>query len=242
MKVFPAIDLKGGRCVRLRQGRAEDETVYSEDPAETALFWQSQGAEYLHVVDLDGAFAGRPAHTGVFRALKAALSVPFEVGGGLRTDDDVAAVLEAGAARAIIGSRAVSDPDATARLVERFGAERIAVGVDARDGFVQVAGWTETTGVRATDLAARLAASGVRTFIFTDTATDGMLAGPNLRAMDEMARAVPGAEIVASGGVHAPGDVRALTALGRANLSGVIIGKALYEKTASLAAFLEAAE
>ncbi len=242
MKVFPAIDLKGGRCVRLRQGRADDETVYSEDPAETALFWQSQGAEYLHVVDLDGAFKGRPVHTDVFRRLKTALTIPFEVGGGLRTDDDVAAVLGAGAARAIIGSRAVSDPEATARLVKRFGAERIVVGIDARDGFVQVAGWTETTGVRATELAAKLAASGVRTFIFTDTATDGMLAGPNLRAMDEMARAVPGAEIVASGGVHAPCDVGALASLGRANLSGVIIGKALYEKAAPLAAFLEAAK
>ena len=128
MKIFPAIDLRGGRCVRLRQGRAEDETVYSDDPVRMALSWQDQGAEFLHVVDLDGAFAGRPVHTALFRELAAALRIPFEVGGGLRTDDDVRAVLEAGAARAILGSRAVSDPDCVARLAGAFGRDRIVAG------------------------------------------------------------------------------------------------------------------
>ena len=244
MKIFPAIDLRGGRCVRLRQGRAEDETVYSDDPVRTALSFQEQGATFLHVVDLDGAFAGRPVHTALFRALAAALRIPFEVGGGLRTDGDVRAVLEAGAARAILGSRAVSDPAACARLAAALGADRLAVGIDARDGFVQVAGWTETTRVRAAPLAADLAARGVRTLIYTDTATDGMLQGPNLAAMAEMADAVApaGGSLVASGGVHAPADVSALAALGRPNLAGAIVGKALYEKTAPLAAFLAAAE
>lgn len=242
MKIFPAIDLRRGRCVRLRQGRAEDETVYSDDPVRMALSWQDQGAEYLHVVDLDGAFAGRPVHTDLFRRMADALSIPFEVGGGLRTDDDLRAVLDAGAARAILGSRAVSDPEGVARLAAAFGPDRVVVGVDARDGFVQVAGWTETTRVRATELAAGLAARGVRTFIYTDTATDGMLRGPNLAAMAAMADAVAPADgsLVASGGVHAPEDVAALAALGRPNLEGVIVGKALYEKAAPLGAFLAA--
>lgn len=240
MKVFPAIDLKGGRCVRLRQGRADDETVYASDPVAMALDWERQGAEFLHIVDLDGAFEGHPVHTKVFEALSKALSIPFEVGGGLRTDADIRAVLRAGASRAIIGSRAVSDPEGVARLAADLGKDRIVVGIDARDGFVQVSGWTETTRVRATELASCLAGAGIGTFIYTDTATDGMLQGPNLAAMAEMADAVTGAQLVASGGVHAPEDVRALAALGRPNLEGVIVGKALYEKTASLAAFLEA--
>lgn len=244
MKIFPAIDLRGGRCVRLRQGRAEDETVYSDDPVRTALSWQEQGAEFLHVVDLDGAFAGRPAHLPLFRALAAALRIPFEVGGGLRTDEDVRAVLEAGAARAILGSRAVSEPDCAARLAAAFGRDRVAVGIDARGGFVQVAGWTETTGVRAVDLARDLAAKGAGTFIYTDTATDGMMQGPNLAAMDAMARAVApaGGRLVASGGVHAPSDIAALAALGLPNLEGAIVGKALYERAAPLGDFLAAAK
>ena len=243
MKIFPAIDLRGGRCVRLRQGRAEDETVYSDDPVRMALSWQEQGAEFLHVVDLDGAFAGRPVHTDLFRELAAALRIPFEVGGGLRTDDDVRAVLEAGAARAILGSRAVSDPDCVARLAAAFGRDRVVAGIDARDGFVQVAGWTETTRVRAVDLARDLAARGAGTFVYTDTATDGMMQGPNLAAMAAMADAVApaGARLVASGGVHAPSDIAALAALDRPNLEGAIVGKALYEKAAPLAGFLAAA-
>ena len=243
MKVFPAIDLRGGRCVRLRQGRAADETVYAPDPVAAALSWQDGGAEALHVVDLDGAFEGRPVHAEVFRAIGAALEIPFEAGGGLRTDDAVRAVLDAGAARAVVGSRAASDPDWTAALVRAFGAEKIAVGIDARDGFVQVAGWTETTALRATDLARDLAARGVRVFVFTDTATDGMMRGPNLAALAEMADAVApaGARVVASGGFSKPADVAALAALGRANVEGAIVGKALWEDPARLPAFLAAA-
>ena len=243
MKVFPAIDLRGGRCVRLRQGRAADETVYAPDPVAAALSWQDGGAAALHVVDLDGAFEGRPAHLEVFRALKKALRIPFEVGGGLRTDDDVRAVLAAGASRAILGSRAASDPAWVEALVREHGPARIVAGIDARDGLVQVAGWTETTALRATDLARDLAARGVRTFIFTDTATDGMLQGPNLAAMAAMADALApsGAALVASGGVSKPADLAALAALGRPNLEGAIVGKALWEDPASLPAFLAAA-
>lgn len=243
MKVFPAIDLRGGRCVRLRQGRAADETVYAPDPVAAARAWQDAGAEALHVVDLDGAFEGRPVHADVFRALGATLSIPFEAGGGLRTDEAVRAVLDAGAARAVVGSRAASDPDWAAALARSFGAERIAVGIDARDGLVQVAGWTQTTALRAADLARDLAARGVRAFVFTDTATDGMLQGPNLAALAEVADAVAGAgaRVVASGGFSKPADLAALAALGRANVEGAIVGKALWEDPSLLPAMLAAA-
>ncbi len=243
MKIFPAIDLKGGWCVRLRQGVAAEETVYGADPVAMALRWQEQGARFLHVVDLDGAFAGHPVHSGVFSALASALSIPFEVGGGLRTDEDVRTALDAGASRAILGSRAASDPAWAAAVAAKFGPDRIAVGIDARDGFVQVAGWTLTTRRLAVDLARELAALGLRTFIFTDTATDGMMKGPNLRAMAEMADALveSGASLVASGGVGSPADIAALAALGRGNLEGVVVGKALYEGAAPLGEFERAA-
>ena len=242
MKIYPAIDLRKGRCVRLRQGKAEAETVYGESPVEQALVWEKGGADFLHIVDLDGAFEGHPVHTSLFREFANTLQIPFEVGGGLRTDADVATVLEAGARRVILGSRAVSDPDAVRKLVAEHGAERIVVGIDARDGLVQVAGWTETTSVRALDLAKTLVAAGVRNIIYTDTATDGMLQGPNLRAVTELARCVPEAWIVASGGIHAPSDIEALAALQLPNLDGAIIGKALYEHPETLSAYLHAAK
>jgi phosphoribosylformimino-5-aminoimidazole carboxamide ribotide isomerase len=239
MIILPAIDLKGGKCVRLRQGRAEDETVYSDDPVAQARVWLAQGAEQLHVVDLDGAFQGEPKHTDVIARIVAALGIPVEVGGGLRTDVHIERLLAAGAARAIIGTRALGSLDALAALARRFG-EKIAVGIDARDGFVQVRGWVETTGTRAVDLARQVAAAGVRTIIYTDTATDGMLGGPNLSAMGQMCHAVA-CRIIASGGVSAPEHVAALKALGCANLYGAIVGKALYDGKTTLAAMMAAA-
>lgn len=218
----------------------DDATIYSSDPVDMALKWQSLGATFIHIVDLDGAFAGRPAHTDVISRIAKAISIPFEVGGGLRTDEHVREVLDAGAARAIIGTRAVSDAASLKQLASRYG-EAIAVGIDARDGFVQVNGWVDTTTVRATDLAVLIAGFGVKTVIYTDTATDGMLKGPNLTAMAEMADAVPSLSLIASGGVKTPEDVKALMALARANLTGVIIGKALYENSATLPEFLDAA-
>ena len=240
MKILPAIDLKGGQCVRLRQGRIDDVAVYSSDPVEMALAWQEKGAEFLHIVDLDGAFNGRPMHSEVIARIAKAIRIPFEVGGGLRTADHVREILEAGASRAIIGTRAVEGREFIAKLVRAHG-DAIAVGIDARDGFVQVKGWVETTQVRATQLAADLAEIGVGVFIYTDTATDGMLKGPNLHAVAEMADAIPDAEVIASGGVTSPSDVTALMGLGKPNIAGVIIGKALYERTASLDGFLKAA-
>lgn len=241
MIILPAIDLMDGCCVRLRQGRADQRTVYSQDPVAQALAFKAQGAEQLHVVDLDGAFAGEPRHTALISRIIAESGLKVEVGGGLRTDAAIAAVMEAGVARAIIGTRALEDTAALARWAEAYG-DRIAVGIDARDGFVQTKGWVETSSVRAPDLARRVADLGVKTLIYTDTATDGMLGGTNLSAMAEMADAVPCMNIIASGGVSLPEHVAALVALGRPNLWGAIVGKALYEGTTTLPAMLAAAQ
>lgn len=240
MVVLPAIDLKDGKCVRLRQGRADAVTVYSDDPVAQARAWLEQGAEELHVVDLDGAFQGEPKHALVIARIVRMLGIPVEVGGGLRTDAQIERLLEVGVTRAIVGTRAFEDEDALAGLVRRFG-DKIAVGIDARGGFVQVKGWVETTGTLAIDLARQAESVGVRTLIYTDTATDGMLDGPNFGAMAQMCRAVPTCRVIASGGVSAPEHVTALKALGCANLYGAIVGKALYDGKTTLAAMRAAA-
>ena len=233
MIILPAIDLKDGKCVRLRQGRADDVTVYGDDPAAQARDWREQGGQELHVVDLDGAFAGEPKHADVIRRIIAAFGGPVEVGGGLRTPDALRAVLEAGATRAIIGSAALEDPSFLTKAYELYG-ERIAVGIDARDGFVQTKGWVETTQVKATDLAAAVAKIGIQTIIYTDTATDGMLGGPNLTQMAAICDAAPTCQITASGGVSSPYDVENLKALERPNLRAAIVGKALYDGRTTL--------
>ena len=233
MVILPAIDLKGGKCVRLRQGRAEDVTVYGDDPAAQARDWRAQGGRELHVVDLDGAFDGEPRHAAVIASVIEAFGGPVEVGGGLRTPEAVSAVIDAGAARAIIGSAALEDPAFLASCVELYG-DRIAVGIDARDGFVQTRGWVETTAVKATDLAAAVAKAGVKTIIYTDTATDGMLGGPNLTQMAAICDAAPTCEITASGGVSSPYDIENLKALNRPNLRAAIVGKALYDGRTTL--------
>jgi len=233
MIVIPAIDLKGGRCVRLQQGRADAESVYDASPVEAALRWQAEGAQRLHVVDLDGAFEGRPAHLNEIASICEALDIPVEVGGGLRTDDDVQQVLDAGAACAIIGTRAFADPDSLGESAARFG-DALAVGIDARDGFVQVKGWVETTSMKAVDLARKADGLGVSTLIVTDTATDGMLAGVNAAAMDAVCKEVS-CKVIASGGVTGPEDIKKLEALGHAHLFGAIAGKALYEGRTTLA-------
>ncbi len=233
MIILPAIDLKDGRCVRLRQGRADDVTVYGDDPAAQARDWRAQGGRELHVVDLDGAFAGVPKHLDVIRRIIDAFGGPVEVGGGIRTPDALRAVLEAGAARAIIGSAALEDPSFLTQAFDLYG-DRLAVGIDARDGFVQTKGWVETTKVKATDLAAAVAKIGIRTIIYTDTATDGMLGGPNLTQMAAICDAAPTCQITASGGVSSPYDVENLKALERPNLRAAIVGKALYDGRTTL--------
>jgi phosphoribosylformimino-5-aminoimidazole carboxamide ribotide isomerase len=236
--IIPAIDLKGGRCVRLRQGRAEDSTVYSDHPSEMASRWAAEGARYLHVVDLDGAFQGKPAHTKEIAAIVRAAGVAVEAGGGLRTAADIRAVLACGVDRAIVGTKALAGPDALRQLVEEF-AERLAVGIDARDGRVQVRGWVEATGMGAVELACQADAAGVRTLIYTDTSRDGMLAGTNVEAIREVCRSV-GCRVIASGGVTSAGDIQALKGLNAPNLAGAIVGKALYEGTVTLASLMAA--
>ena len=239
--ILPAVDLKGGKCVRLRQGRADDETVYGEDPAAQAREWARQGARWLHVVDLDGAFQGQPAHLEVIGAMAAAARIPVECGGGFRRDEDLEALLARGVRRAILGTRALEQMDELAALAAKYG-ERLAVGIDAREGFVQVKGWTETSRTTAVELARRAAAAGVRTIIYTDTATDGMLRGPNFAGNAELCDAVgPACQVIASGGITTAADIVRLRALGKVNLAGAIVGKALYEGRTTLGELLAAA-
>lgn len=241
MILLPAIDLMNGCCVRLKQGRADQQTVYSKDPIAQAKAFREQGAKYLHVVDLDGAFAGAPRHATIIADIVRESGLSVEVGGGIRTEVALNAVLAAGVARAIIGTGALEQTKQLARWVTQYGAH-IAVGIDARDGFVQTRGWVETSSVRAIDLAKRVADCGVQTIIYTDTATDGMLRGTNLPAMKQLAEAVPHVHIIASGGISLPEHIQALHSLKCPNIWGAIVGKALYEGVAALPDFLSVAQ
>ncbi|MCX7824033.1 MAG: 1-(5-phosphoribosyl)-5-[(5-phosphoribosylamino)methylideneamino]imidazole-4-carboxamide isomerase [Verrucomicrobiae bacterium] len=240
MLILPAIDLKGGKVVRLRQGRADDATIYSDDPAAVARHWEREGARYLHVVDLDAAFEGEPKNWPALEQILESVRIPVELGGGLRTEEHIARALELGVTRAIVGTKACESLDFIAGLVNRHG-ERVVAGVDARDGFVAVRGWVVASTLRAVDFGRQLAAAGVKTIIYTDIARDGMLQGPNLAAMAEMADALAGTPtgVIASGGISCADDVRRLRALGTPNLVGVIIGKALYDGRLALREVLE---
>lgn len=239
MIILPAIDLMDNCCVRLKQGRADQRTCYNADPVAQAKTFKTAGATQLHVVDLDGAFKGTPTHAPLIARIIREAGMAVEVGGGLRTDEALAAVIEAGVTRAIIGTRALEDTSTLARWVQQYGA-KIAVGIDAAGSFVQTRGWVTTTQTRAIDLAKRVADLGVQTIIYTDTATDGMLAGTNIPAMAEMCHAVPTVNIIASGGVSLPAHVRALCELNCPNLFGAIVGKALYEGTTTLGEMIAA--
>ena len=238
MIIIPAIDLKDGRCVRLRQGRSDDATTYADDPVAMAIQWAEQGADYLHVVDLDGAFQGRPAHLPVIARIADAIDIPVEVGGGLRSDEHIQQLLDTGVERAIIGTRALEDPQALARLVKQFGAQ-VVVGIDAKNGLVQVRGWVETSDVKAVDLAEQVCDLGVNTIIVTDTTTDGMMEGTNADAVGSICERVS-CSVIASGGITTVDDVQALIALKQDNLTGAIVGKALYEETVTLKALMDA--
>jgi phosphoribosylformimino-5-aminoimidazole carboxamide ribotide isomerase len=240
MIIYPAIDIKGGRCVRLSQGRADQETVYSENPAEVAVQFKKAGAQWVHVVDLDGAFSGESQNLSVVRGI-AALGMKVELGGGLRTRLAVERALGIGATRVVIGTRAAESEAFVSELVKLFG-DRIAVGIDAKNGQVAVKGWVDTTNTSALAMAKRMDALGVRTLIYTDISTDGMLTGPNLPAQEAMLLAVK-CRVIASGGVSQQNDVDLLNTLAKkhANLDGVIIGKAIYEKRVDLAQALKTA-
>ena len=239
--ILPAVDLKGGKCVRLRQGRADDATVYGDDPVAQAREWAQHGATWLHVVDLDGAFQCRPVHLDVIGAMVKAAGIPVECGGGLRSDADLDALLARGVQRAILGTRALEHIDKLQFLAAKYG-ERLAVGIDARDGFVQVKGWTETSHMAAVELARRAAAAGVKTIIYTDTATDGMLRGPNFIGNAQLCDAVgPKCLVIASCGITTANDIVRLRALEKSNLTGAIVGKALYEGLTCMVELLAAA-
>lgn len=224
MLIIPAIDLRAGRCVRLLQGRAEAETVFSDDPVAMARRWQSEGAPRLHVVDLDGAFGGGPAQTTIIRDIAGAVSIPVEVGGGLRSPEHIETVLEAGARWAIVGTRAALDPVFLGEVCRRF-ADRIIVGVDASDGRVAVDGWTRVLDLEAVALARAAAAAGACTIIYTDIARDGTQSGPNVWSTEAVARAA-GIPVFASGGVGSLEDIRQLA--GIPGVDGVVVGRALY--------------
>lgn len=219
--LYPAIDLKGGQAVRLLQGRMEDATVYNPDPADAARRWVEAGAAWLHVVDLDGAFAGAARNLEAVRRIVG--TVPVQLGGGIRSLAAIETVLNAGVARAIIGSKAL-DGDLVARAVERFGPDRIVVGIDAKGGMVATEGWVNLSAVKATDLARKVGEAGVRTLIYTDISKDGMMAGPNFAEMEIMGQT--GLDVIASGGVSSLDDIRRLMAI--PGVTGAILGKAIY--------------
>ena len=231
MILLPAIDLMGGRVVRLRQGKAGDKTVYSDDPVSMAKRWESEGGDYLHLVDLDGAFTGELQNLSHVRRIAGSISIPCELGGGLRTRDTVAQALEAGISRVVIGTRAAESLDFVESLVQEFGGDRVVVGIDARNGEVSVKGWTEGSGKSALDFAREVEDAGVHTIVYTDIAADGMLTGPNFREIEKLLAAT-GCRVIASGGVGSAADVKQLAA--SEGLYGAIIGKALYDGKVSL--------
>ena len=239
MLVIPAIDLKGGRCVRLRQGRMDQATVYGVDPAAMARRWAGLGAPRIHVVDLDGAFAGRPENREAIRAIRRAVDVPVQVGGGVRDEATAERLFADGVDYVIVGTAAVEDPGLVRRLADRFPG-RVLVGIDARGGRVAVRGWAEVTDVAAEDLARRLRDAGAAGFVFTDIERDGMQTGVNLEATASFARAA-GVPVIASGGVAAVEDIRRLKPLEPLGVIGVITGRALYEGTLDLSEALAVA-
>src|ERR1700677_192871 len=239
MHILPAIDLRGGKVVRLEQGRAEAQTVYGDDPVKVAKGFEQAGAKYIHMVDLDGAFTGELANLHLVAAVAKASPLFIELGGGMRNEAAIEKALAVGVGRVVIGTRACESLEFLKTVVEKFGAEKIAVGIDAKDGIVSTKGWTAPSKWTAPDLGRAVQDQGVRTIIYTDIATDGMFTGPNLAALGELMATVPQAKIIASGGVATLEHVQALRALG-GQISGVIIGKALYDGKLELADALRA--
>ena len=230
MILYPAIDIRGGRCVRLIEGDFDRETAYDSDPSLAARRWMEAGAEWLHVVDLDGAVEGRPINGKAVAHIRAAVDVPIQLGGGLRQLSDLKDTFGAGVDRAILGTIALRDPELVISAVARWG-ERIAVALDARDGRLATDGWLGQTDSRAVEVAQRLAESGVRHFVYTDIRRDGTLSGPNLQGLSELIEKV-NADVIASGGIASLDDIKAVASVGAA---GAIVGRALYDGRIDLA-------
>jgi phosphoribosylformimino-5-aminoimidazole carboxamide ribotide isomerase len=236
MQIWPAIDLRGGKCVRLRQGDYQRETIYGDDPAEMARSFAAQGATCLHLVDLDGARDGSNANLAAVQAIVAAIRIPCELGGGIRDDATIERLLSLGLSRLVVGTRALKEPDWFRAASRRFPGQ-LALGIDAKGGMVATDGWLETSSTSAIELAQQFAAEPLAAIIYTDIARDGMLQGPNFAAMAEMNAAVD-CEVVASGGVTTADDVRRLAEIG---MAGCIVGRALYEGTLTLTEAIAAA-
>jgi len=234
MLLIPAIDLKNGQCVRLRQGRMDDDTVFGDDPVAMAMRWVEAGARRLHLVDLDGAFAGEPVNAGVIGAIAEKYpELPIQVGGGIRNADTVAAYLNAGVSYAIIGTQAVRDPSFVTEVCQRFPGH-IIVGLDANNGNVAVEGWAEESNVNAIELAKKFEGDGVSAIVYTDISRDGMMQGVNLEATQQLAAAID-IPVIASGGVTNMDDIRGLIEVRESGIMGAIIGRAIYEGSIDLA-------
>jgi phosphoribosylformimino-5-aminoimidazole carboxamide ribotide isomerase len=231
--LYPAIDILGAKAVRLVRGDFEQQTVYEDDPFRAAAAWVEAGARWLHVVDLDGARSGKPASLEHLHQIATKLDVPVQYGGGLRTADAIGEAIEAGAARVVLGTAAFTRPELLERALADNGPERIVVSVDTRAGRVATAGWTETTELSASDVVERLTAAGVANFVYTDVDRDGLLEGPDLEGVAALASRVRG-NLLYSGGVGALADLEALASLAAPSLTGVIVGKALYERRFSV--------
>ena len=226
MIIYPAIDIRGGRCVRLTEGRFDAETVFADDPAEMALKWAGMGAEFLHLVDLDGALAGEGKNVPVIERILKSVNIPVQLGGGIRNLETIEKLLELGVTRLILGSAAVKNPQLVDEACKKYPGH-IAVGIDAKNGDVAIEGWGKGSGVAATELAKQMAAYGVGTIIYTDISRDGMLSGVNVEATAALARAC-GVPIIASGGVASIEDIRRVKAVEADGVQGCIIGKAIY--------------
>ncbi|MEC0372765.1 1-(5-phosphoribosyl)-5-[(5-phosphoribosylamino)methylideneamino]imidazole-4-carboxamide isomerase [Paenibacillus chibensis] len=231
--LYPAIDIRGGKCVRLIQGDYSQETVYNDSPLEAAKAWEAQGGSYIHLVDLDGAKAGHPVNDEVIGAIASGVNVPVQVGGGLRTVGDVKRLLSLGVSRVIIGTAAIEDRAFTEEVLGTYG-DKIAIGIDARNGYVATRGWLETSEVKAEELAKELASKGAETFIFTDISRDGMMQGPNVEAIVALAKS-SGKIVIASGGVSVMDDLVRLNQYRQDGVGGAIVGKALYTGSIDLA-------
>ncbi|MDY4920699.1 MAG: 1-(5-phosphoribosyl)-5-[(5-phosphoribosylamino)methylideneamino]imidazole-4-carboxamide isomerase [Phascolarctobacterium sp.] len=226
MIIYPAIDIRGGRCVRLTEGRFDAETVFADDPAEMALKWAGMGAEFLHLVDLDGALAGEGRNVPVIERILKSVKIPVQLGGGIRNLETIEKLLALGVTRLILGSAAVKNPQLVEEACKKYPGH-IAVGIDAKNGEVAIEGWGQGSGVAATELAKKMAQYGVETIIYTDISRDGMLSGVNVDATAALARAC-GVPIIASGGVASIEDIRQVKAVEAAGVAGCIIGKAIY--------------
>jgi phosphoribosylformimino-5-aminoimidazole carboxamide ribotide isomerase len=236
-QIIPAIDIQKGKAVRLRQGRAEEATVFSDSPLDVARRFVAAGASLLHVVDLDGAFLGKPANADIICRIASSTDVPVQVGGGVRNYETASRYFGAGVYRLVLGTSIVRDPEEVTRITKAYPG-KVAAGIDARDGRVAIRGWVEVTGVIASDLALQMGKSGVSCFIYTDIARDGMMVGPNFDAIRDFARGVP-APVIASGGVTTLDDLRRLRAMEAEGVAGAIIGRALYDGSIDLAEALK---